>query len=1018
MRIKSSPAELIVGSSQDIDDDLSDVEEVFIRDGKSEKNRDIENKPLMPSRKKHQHKNSKTTQQLKILKKQYKRSRCHRCLVPFCYTLLLMLVMLILAAIVLTLFPVQKLKLMFHNASPKLYKVLMINNNELEPTFQSVDIEQVPCQNLAVTTVWSRTLTKLNSEAPLRKSDLDGDFIEDIIVGFGVDDSISFDGNNDIPQCTLPNSGQIDLCEGGVMAINGATGDVMWKYWTPYAIFSLFCKFDINDDRVNDCIISGPGALLQAIDGKYGKQLWELKKFNIQSPEEIDINSIDLYTINIMRDLNSDGVPDIIGAHTDERFGIREGHIRLISGKNGKVIRNIPSPFKEEIFVPVQLMTLSDGTEYLLVLTGGQNTAGGVYKIRLDSLKNFHDDNDYTTVQRSSSGFLVPAILTDLNGDGVEDFVVSSFNSTIYAFNGATNSALWTFTFPSSESVSSIVPGFYNHDNVTDFMVKYSTGPGFPVYYYSQTTILDGLTGKSFLDSKITDSGGAHSLLGGISIAQNYGGDWFLHFQSYCRDKYENAKDPYKFVPDSDIIQQSRADICMLRYNTSTVLKLNAISRHVEPPGNVIFSSDNIPLQLNQSDKPSTATATNNVKQPLKHPKMRLKLAQNRYPQQPPIEVNKKQSNVNEQTIKHQQQEKQAQPLQIRNDERLPKEDLGEMTQLVVGENQKQKAIKFREKQLSQDMAEHRLKLKQKGANVGTDFEDGDTPNNFNDIMNKISMMELPREYKEDILDMNQINDGVDKTDYDMYYDQTQQKHIPRRWNTNNRGIRSETDYGTPSTYETILHDLEKSSKKQDANSQTVKKVLDDSDVKKISQPMLEPRPETLWDIEIEKENNEKNPTRRRRREAINNENILPSIAATGVLVESLNKTNSTIDFVFVLNIRESEAFPPLLTQDDINCVEGKMAALGSFQSDVIDWQKGFLKECLKTRLSATFNQQLQDTSHYPAYETQISIVRISISCTCNDLNEKREVCSTFKNIKEQKWPEYMGVQLDGSYNI
>lgn len=131
---------------------------------------------------------------------------------------------------------------------------------------------------------------------------------------------------------------------------------------------------------------------------------------------------------------------------------------------------------------------------------------------------------------------------------------------------------------------------------------------------------------------------------------------------------------------------------------------------------------------------------------------MRLKLAQNRYQQQPPIEVNKKQSNVNEQTIRHQQQEKQTQPQQIRNEERLPKEDLSEMTQRVAGQSQKQKAIKFREKQLSQDLAEHRLKLKQKGANVGNDFEDGDTPNNFNEIMNKISMMEMPREYKEDIM--------------------------------------------------------------------------------------------------------------------------------------------------------------------------------------------------------------------------------------------------------------------------
>lgn len=144
------------------------------------------------------------------------------------------------------------------------------------------------------------------------------------------------------------------------------------------------------------------------------------------------------------------------------------------------------------------------------------------------------------------------------------------------------------------ETVSSIVPGLFNKDNVVDFMIKYNTGPGFPIYYYSQTTMLDGKTGTALLDSAITDSGGAHSLLGGISISQDaLEGDLFLHFQSYCRNKYENAKDPYKFAPNSDIIQQSRADICMLRYNTSTVLKLNAISRHVEPPGAFIFSSGN-----------------------------------------------------------------------------------------------------------------------------------------------------------------------------------------------------------------------------------------------------------------------------------------------------------------------------------------------------------------------------------------------------------------------------------------
>lgn len=181
---------------------------------------------------------------------------------------------------------------------------------------------------------------------------------------------------------------------------------------------------------------------------------------------------------------------------------------------------------------------------------------------------------------------------------------------------------------------------------------------------------------------------------------------------------------------------------------------------------------------------------------------------------------------------------------------------------------------------------------------------------------------------------------------------------------------------------------------------------------------MVEPRAETLWDIEIEKENveNHKNENRKRRDAQLLNQNVLPSVSSTGVLVESLNKTNSTIDFVFVLNVRESESFPPLLLQTDVQCVEEKMSALGSFPqaNEMIEWQKKFLKDCLTNRLS---NLQQPEAAQKPAYETQITIIRLSISCTCNELNPQREVCSTFKNINQQKWTEYMGNQLDGTYS-
>lgn len=185
----------------------------------------------------------------------------------------------------------------------------------------------------------------------------------------------------------------------------------------------------------------------------------------------------------------------------------------------------------------------------------------------------------------------------------------------------------------------------------------------------------------------------------------------------------------------------------------------------------------------------------------------------------------------------------------------------------------------------------------------------------------------------------------------------------------------------------------------------------------------MDSRPETLWDIEIEKENDEnienKKPVKRKRRDVPVNQNVLPAVSSTGLLVESLNKTSlNSIDFVFVLNVRESETFPPLLLQSDLQCVEERIATLGAAYPpdlDLIDIQKNVLKDCLKSRL---INMEMSESllSSRPSYETQITIVRLSISCTCNDLNPAYEVCSTFKSMDEQKWKEYMGNQLDGTY--
>lgn len=136
---------------------------------------------------------------------------------------------------------------------------------------------------------------------------------------------------------------------------------------------------------------------------------------------------------------------------------------------------------------------------------------------------------------------------------------------------------------------------------------------------------------------------------------------------------------------------------------------------------------------------------------------MRLKVPpQNRYnpQQQPPIEISvtKKQGNE-EQIIRHEQMKQ--------NQEENISLDKGKKGQVIISESQKQKALKFREKQLADDLIARRMKFKQSKQQKGgvmNNFDEAQNNENFNDIMNKISAMELPRDFKEELVSKSIIN--------------------------------------------------------------------------------------------------------------------------------------------------------------------------------------------------------------------------------------------------------------------
>lgn len=143
------------------------------------------------------------------------------------------------------------------------------------------------------------------------------------------------------------------------------------------------------------------------------------------------------------------------------------------------------------------------------------------------------------------------------------------------------------------------------------------------------------------------------------------------------------------------------------------------------------------------------------------------------------------------------------------------------------------------------------------------------------------------------------------------------------------------------------------------------------------------------------------------------NQNLLAFITSPGVLLAPLDAAtelgSSTLDFVFILNVRESELYPPLLMAEDLKCVQERLNNYATeFTANLQAIETKLLKECLNERLPNL-------APHKTQFESQIVVTRISITCTC-DAMKTGEKCSTLNRIDKQHWTEFMGNLNNGIY--
>ena len=107
--------------------------------------------------------------------------------------------------------------------------------------------------------------------------------------------------------------------------------------------------------------------------------------------------------------------------------------------------------------------------------------------------------------------------------------------------------------------------------------------------------VLDGSNGRP-LSTTYKTSAPVHSSPLTVSM-EGTGNDLFLFWSADCMD-HEHEGGWFEYVNGTNVHESSRADSCMLRYNTKSFSKLFVTNQDLGLPGEEIYFSSRLCLQI------------------------------------------------------------------------------------------------------------------------------------------------------------------------------------------------------------------------------------------------------------------------------------------------------------------------------------------------------------------------------------------------------------------------------------
>ena len=161
---------------------------------------------------------------------------------------------------------------------------------------------------------WDQYVHQIGVGSP-RLTDITNDGVQDIIIGTGFEWSESGDS--------------------AMVAINGSTGELIWRTTVPESAYGTPVLIDINDDGILDVTASGRFADMYMLSGKTGERLWKLSE---QNPN-VMLLPCNFNSPTPIGDLDNDGINDFVVIQGG--LANNSTHIKIYNNASNKLLLDV-----------------------------------------------------------------------------------------------------------------------------------------------------------------------------------------------------------------------------------------------------------------------------------------------------------------------------------------------------------------------------------------------------------------------------------------------------------------------------------------------------------------------------------------------------------------------------------------------------------------------------------------------------------------------------------------------------